>query len=63
MHSIKLIHMRAGALKCKSTGCLGMCGQGPVVGIEETPGGAVTIYRDVSEESLKDIYAEALGQR
>jgi (2Fe-2S) ferredoxin len=55
--------MRAGALKCKSTGCLGMCGQGPVVGIEETPGGAVTIYRDVSEESLKDIYAEALGQR
>jgi hypothetical protein len=28
----------AGELVCKSTGCLGMCGKGPVVGTQVTPG-------------------------
>mmetsp|Transcript_34199 Transcript_34199/g.80218 ORF Transcript_34199/g.80218 Transcript_34199/m.80218 type:complete len:151 (+) Transcript_34199:79-531(+) len=58
-----LKHARAtipGELQCKSTGCLGMCGQGPVVGVEVTPGGAVEVKRDVTEEALEEIFAEAL---
>lgn len=49
-----------GELLCKSTGCLGMCGQGPAVGVEVTPGGAIEVKRNVDDKVLKDIFEQAM---
>ncbi len=45
-------------VKCKSTGCLGMCGQGPAIAIQESIGGPLQIRRDVDEIALDAILLE-----
>mmetsp|Transcript_45162 Transcript_45162/g.142197 ORF Transcript_45162/g.142197 Transcript_45162/m.142197 type:complete len:149 (+) Transcript_45162:49-495(+) len=45
-------------ITCKSTGCLGMCGLGPAVAVEEFPGGPLEVFRDVNEEKMLEIFQE-----
>ena len=56
---IKLARQRAPeSIKCKSTGCLGMCGQGPAIAVQTVDGGALQIYRDVDDKKLDTIFQE-----
>jgi (2Fe-2S) ferredoxin len=54
---IKLARKKATeSVKCKSTGCLGMCGQGPAIAVQNSEGGALEIHRDVDEQKLDTIF-------
>jgi (2Fe-2S) ferredoxin len=56
---IKLARQRATqSIKCKSTGCLGMCGQGPAIAVQNSEGGVLEIYRDVDDKKLDSIFQE-----
>ena len=54
---IKLARRKASeTVKCKSTGCLGMCGQGPAIAVQNSVEGALEIHRDVDEAKLDAIF-------
>jgi NADH:ubiquinone oxidoreductase subunit E len=56
---IKLARQRVPqTVKCKSTGCLGMCGQGPAIAVQDSSGGSLQVHRDVDEEALDAILLE-----
>jgi (2Fe-2S) ferredoxin len=56
---IKLARQRVPQkVKCKSTGCLGMCGQGPAIAVQDSSGGSLQAYRDVDERKLDAILLE-----